>query len=113
MKIDQVEKLFKALADRSRLLIVRSLSEKTQYLEELAERLDLAVSTVSFHLKKLEKVGLVWKEKQQYYTIFYLKKEHFKRPLEDYMNFEIDEKREQEKRIAEYKQKVLRTFMKN
>jgi len=74
MKIENVKELFKALSDRSRLSVVKSLIEKPQYLEELAERLNLAVSTVSFHLKKLENAGLVWKEKQQYYTIFYLKR---------------------------------------
>ena len=113
MNVENVAGLFKALADRSRLLVVKSLIEKPQYLEELAERLDLAVSTVSFHLKKLEKVELVWKEKQQYYTIFYLKKELFERTLEELMNFEIDEKQEQANRINKYKEKILKTFMKD
>ena len=90
MKIEHVEKIFKALSDRSRLLVVRSLIEKPQYLEELAERLNLAVSTVSFHLKKLEIAGLIWKEKQQYYTIFYLKKELFRKTLEELMDFGIN-----------------------
>lgn len=113
MKIDQVEKVFKAMGDHSRLLIVRSLIDKPQYLEELAERLNLAVSTVSFHLKKLEKAGLICKEKLQYYTIFSIKKALFKKTLEDYMEFEIDGLKEQQKRIAEYKQKVIKTFMKD
>ncbi|MBT5420500.1 MAG: DUF2087 domain-containing protein, partial [Candidatus Cloacimonetes bacterium] len=113
MKIENVERLFKALADRSRLLIVKSLIEKPQYLEELAKRLNLALSTVSFHLKKLEKAGLAWKEKQQYYTIFFLKRELFEKTLEEFMNFEIDEKQEQEERIKQYKEKILKTFMKD
>ena len=113
MKIEKVTELFKALSDRSRLGVVKSLIEKPQYLEELAERLNLAVSTVSFHLKKLENAGLIWKEKQQYYTIFYLKKDLFTKTLEELMEFEIDEKKEQEKRIAKYKEKILKTFMKD
>jgi ArsR family transcriptional regulator, arsenate/arsenite/antimonite-responsive transcriptional repressor len=113
MKIEKVTELFKALSDRSRLRVVKSLIEKPQYLEELAERLNLTVSTVSFHLKKLGKAGLVWKEKQQYYTIFYLKKDLFTKTLEELMEFEIDEEQEQEKRIAEYKKKILKTFMKD
>ena len=64
-------------------------------------------------LKKLENAGLVWKEKQQYYTIFYLKKELFTKTLEEFMNFEIDEKNEQAKRIIQYKEKILKTFMKD
>jgi ArsR family transcriptional regulator, arsenate/arsenite/antimonite-responsive transcriptional repressor len=113
MKIEKVAEVFKALADRSRLLVVNSLTEKPQYLEELAERLNLAVSTVSFHLKKLEKAGLVWKKKQQYYTIFSLKKELFTKTLEEYMSFEIDEKQLQEERINQYKEKILKVFMKD
>lgn len=113
MKIEQVEIVFKALADHSRLVIVRSLIDKPQYLEELGERLNLAVSTVSFHLKKLEKAGLIWKEKQQYYTIFSIRKELFEKTLEDYMDFAIDEAKEQKKRIVEYKEKVLKAFMKD
>ncbi|MCF7859361.1 MAG: DUF2087 domain-containing protein [Candidatus Cloacimonetes bacterium] len=111
MKIENVTEIFKALAEHSRLLIVKSLSEKPQYLEELAERLNLALSTVSFHLKKLEKAGMVWKEKQQYYTIFYLKKELFTKTLEEMMDFEIVEKQQQEERIKQYKKKVLKSFM--
>lgn len=113
MKIEKVTEIFKALSDRSRLMVVNSLIEKPQYLEELAERLNLAVSTVSFHLKKLEKAGLIWKEKQQYYTIFYLKKELFTKTLEEFMSFEIDEKQEQSERIKQYKEKILKTFMKD
>ena len=113
MKLENVTEIFKALADRSRLLVVRSLVEKPQYLEELSERLNLAVSTVSFHLKKLEKADLIWKEKQQYYTIFSIKKELFEMKLEEMMEFEIDEKKQQEDRIQQYKEKVLKTFMQN
>ena len=113
MKIENITEIFKALGDRSRLLVVRSLIDKPQYLEELAERLNLAVSTVSFHLKKLENAGLIWKEKQQYYTIFSIKNKLFNKTLEEMMNFEIDEKQEQENRIQQYKEKVLKSFMKD
>jgi biotin operon repressor len=95
------------------LLVVRSLIDKPQYLEELAERLNLAVSTVSFHLKKLENAGLIVKEKQQYYTIFSIKKKLFEKTLEEMVNFEIDEREEQERRINEYKQKILKSFMRD
>lgn len=111
MNVEMVEKIMKALADRSRLLIIRSLIAKPQYLEELSERLGLAVSTVSFHLKKMEEAGIVTKDKQQYYTIFGVKKDFFAQKLEDLMDFETDEKNIQEERIRQYKEKVLKTFM--
>lgn len=54
MEIAKSIEIMKALADSSRLQALNILMEKPQYVEELAHRLNLAVSTVSFHLKKLE-----------------------------------------------------------
>ena len=45
--------LFKCLADRSRLQILKSLAIEDMHVERLAQRLDLTPPTVSFHLKKL------------------------------------------------------------
>ena len=50
-------KLFKCLADKSRLQILKSLVKEEMYVERLAERLDLTPATISFHLKKLEDAG--------------------------------------------------------
>ncbi len=66
MKAEQSLAIMKALADESRLAIVNSLLEHSQYVEEIAKRHDLAPSTVSFHLKKLEQAGLVKSRKEQY-----------------------------------------------
>lgn len=72
--IDERVKLFKILGDKSRLKIVAMLIEEPSYVELLSERLGLNPSTVSFHLKKLEQIGLVRSEKEQYYTMYYLDK---------------------------------------
>ena len=63
MGIKENIEIMKSLADASRLQVLNSLMEKPQYVEEIAQRMNLAVSTVSFHLKKLEKAGLVYKTK--------------------------------------------------
>ena len=52
-------KLFKCLADKSRLQILKSLSLEDMYVERLAERLGLTPATISFHLKKLADTGAV------------------------------------------------------
>ena len=44
-------KLFKCLADKSRLQILKSLVKEEMYVERLAERLNLTPATISFHLK--------------------------------------------------------------
>jgi hypothetical protein len=50
---------FKALADQNRLKIIGVLSDHAYFVEEIAELLDISVSTTSHHLARLSKVGLV------------------------------------------------------
>ncbi len=52
-------RLFKCLADKSRLRILKSLMVEDMYVERLAERLDLSAPTITFHLKKLIDAGAV------------------------------------------------------
>jgi len=104
--------IIKALGDGSRLLIVDSLKQKPQYVEELAERLNLAVSTISFHLKKLEAAGLVYKAKEQYYVVFHLNEKLFCNSLNDLTSFNNPEKIKQDERMLKYRDKVVRTYFK-
>ena len=50
---------FKVLADEKRLQIVGLLARQDYSVEELATILDLSSATVSHHLRRLEKAGLV------------------------------------------------------
>lgn len=113
MSVAKNVELFKALADKSRLLILNTLSQKPGYVEELAETIDLSPSTVSFHLSKLEKSGLIHKKKDQYYTIFTLNEDILKNSLSDFITIETDEEREQKDRNIKYKQKIISTFFEN
>jgi len=112
MDISQSIEIMKSLADTSRLRVLNSLMDKPQYVEELAHRLNLAISTVSFHLKKLEKVKLVRKVKEQYYVIYQINDDVFKLTLKELTSFENIEKYLQEERINQYRDKILRTFFK-
>ena len=51
-----------------------ALREKDMYVELLAERLQLSAPTVSFHMKKLQAAGLVDARREQYYTMYSLRK---------------------------------------
>ncbi len=73
MKLENSAVIFKTLGDNSRLGIIRALLNKKMCVEDIAENLSLAESTVSFHLNKLESAGLVNREKDQYYTYYRLK----------------------------------------
>jgi biotin operon repressor len=63
---------FKALADANRLKIVGLLAREPLSVEKLAELLELHPSTVSHHLARLSKAGLVSARAVGYYNIYQL-----------------------------------------
>ncbi len=105
-----VIKLFKCLADKSRLQILRSLLSEDMYVERLAERLDLTPATISFHMKKLEDAGAVGSYKDQYYTMFFINREIFQGCILDLIRVVSDDEVEQKKRDEAYRQKVVDSF---
>lgn len=112
MEIAESLGIIKALADNSRLLLVQALHEP-QCVEELAQRCNLAPSTVSFHLGKLQKAGLVNKHKEQYYVVYGLNDAIFTKTLRELTSFRNADEEVQRERIRRYKGKVLRAFMKS
>ncbi|MBP3588873.1 MAG: metalloregulator ArsR/SmtB family transcription factor [Clostridia bacterium] len=103
--------LFKCLADKSRLQILKSLVKEDLYVELLAERLGLTAATVSFHLKKLADAELVDSYRSQYYTIYTLNTGALDVSLLDILREESEEADIQAQREAEYRQKVLDSFL--
>ena len=103
-------KLFKCLADKSRLQILKSLSLEDMYVERLAERLGLTPATICFHLKKLADAGAVTSYRNQYYVMYSLKKEVFLSRILDIIQEESDEAAIQAKRDEEYRQRVIDSF---
>jgi hypothetical protein len=113
MDVNDSITILKALADSSRLMITNALMEKPQYVEELAERLNLAPSTVSFHLKKMESAHLVRKTRDQYYLIYELNPEVFNRSLKELTSVGDIQRLVQDERLARYRSKVLKAFFKD
>lgn len=102
--------LFKCLADRSRLQILKSLAIEDMYVERLAERLGLTASTVSFHLKKLTDAGAVTSYKSQYYTVYSLNKSVFETSLINILTEKSDETDRAAERDEAYRKKVIDAF---
>ena len=102
--------LFKALADKSRLQILKSLAMEDMYVERLAQRLDLTPATISFHLKKLAQAGAVSSYKSQYYTMYTLNREVLNTGILDLILEKSDEAETQAQRDAAYRQKVIDSF---
>jgi len=103
-------KIFKCLGDKSRLLIINNLIECPMYVELLSERLKLAPSTISFHLKKLEEVKLVYSVKEQYYVVYHLNNDMLSLSLNDLINVVEPEKDVQTEREEQYKRSVINAF---
>lgn len=110
MTEEQALKLFKGLADRSRLQILKSLLEEDMYVERLAQRLELTPATVSFHLKKLMDAGAVSSRREQYYTMYSINKEVFQCRILDILGEKSFDAQRQQEREARYRQRVLDSF---
>jgi biotin operon repressor len=72
---EELVSFFKALADPTRLKIVGLLAQQPYSVEELAALVGLNPSTVSHHLAKLSKVGLVHARTESYYNVYQLNKD--------------------------------------
>lgn len=112
MKETEAIQLFKCLADKSRLQILKSLMKEDMYVELLAERLNLTSATISFHLRKLEAAKAVVSHKEQYYTIYSVCRENLQTNIVDIISETSDDEVTQLKREIEYKEKVVSTFFK-
>lgn len=106
----EVVKLFKALADKSRLSILKSLAKEPMYVELLAERLKLTPATISFHLKKLQDLNIVNSKKEQYYVVYSLNEEILSVSILDIIKKESSEEDLQLEREENYRKKVIESF---
>lgn len=99
--------IFKCLGDETRYNILCQLYYTDSYVELLASNLNLTPGTVSFHLKKMEKVGLVKCSRNQFYMIYSLNREIIGATIESFI--EAKETKDEE---SEYRKKVIASFFK-
>jgi DNA-binding HxlR family transcriptional regulator len=71
-KSNELLTFFKAMADANRLKIVGLLAQGSYSVEQIAELLSIKPSTVSHHLSKLAKAGLVSARSESYYNMYQL-----------------------------------------
>lgn len=102
--------IFKCLGDETRYKILCLLLESDSYVELIASRLSLTPGTISFHLKKMEKAGLVKCSRTQFYMIYSLNKEIVSKTILDLI---VSPKKETKCGEDAYRKKVLDTFFEN
>ena len=76
--IDQEIKIFKALANKIRLEIIRLLNKGPLCTCALANIFGLSEGSVNRHLKILEDAGLIFGKKNGYFTLYYNRDKFFK-----------------------------------
>jgi len=109
--VDKNLKQLKAISEKSRLLIINTLLESPMYVESIAKRLQLSPSTVSIHMKKLEEAGLVYSEKEQYYTVYHLNHDILDKKIIDLIKIDGQEKEQQEMRMTDYKDEIINKYI--
>jgi biotin operon repressor len=72
---DDLLTFLKLLADETRLNIIGLLAQEPRSVDELAAILNVGAPTISHHLTRLHKAGLVAAKAQQYYSIYALNSE--------------------------------------
>ena len=104
--MNETVEFLKAIADETRLAIIAELRSSDSYVEKLAENLSLTPATVCYHLKKMEKAGLVTCSRTQFYIIYSLNKEVFARTLSEIVADAAPAKASADP----YREKVIKSF---
>ena len=86
VELKDLESFFNALASKKRIIIIKVLKEGDRCVCELETILDKSQSTISHHLRKLEKPGLIYSFRKGNYTYYGLIKEKLKGYIEIFNN---------------------------
>lgn len=109
-KIDQLLEFFKALADANRLKIIGLLAKEDLSVEQLAELLGVSSSTVSHHLSRLSRAGLVNARAESYYSIYHLNLEKLESLSKEILAEETLPAVTADLNLDAYDQKVIRNY---
>ncbi len=102
---------FKALSDANRLKIVGLLARSPLTVEQLAEMLAIHPSTVSHHLSRLTKAGLVSARAEGYYSVYQLETKVIEAMAQRLLERETLPAVSEDIDIDAYDRKVLRNFL--
>ena len=109
--VEELLAFFKALSNANRLKIVALLAKESLSVEEMAEILGLNSSTVSHHLSKLTKVGLVNARPESYYNVYSLQLSVLSDMAERLLSDEMLPTVAEDVDVDAYDRKVLKAFM--
>jgi predicted transcriptional regulator len=108
---DELLYFFKALADPNRLKMIGLLAKEPLSVEQIAEMLNLHSSTVSHHLSRLSKVGLVSARAEGYYSIYRLETKALEQMAQRLLAKETVEAAAADIDLDAYDRKVLKSYL--
>ncbi|MGA7741117.1 MAG: metalloregulator ArsR/SmtB family transcription factor [Polyangia bacterium] len=106
---DLVE-FFKVLGEPNRLRIVGLLAERAYTVEQLAVTLGVSASTVSHHLARLARAGLVTARSESYYNLYSLKADALSGMAKELLAQTQPARPASEQGLSDFDRKVLATF---
>jgi predicted transcriptional regulator len=102
---------FKVLADEKRLQIVGLLARQDYSVEEMAAILGLSSATVSHHLRRLTKAGLVTARADQHYHVYSLQLHTLRDMSQQILSQDKLQETAEHLDLDAYDRKVLRDYM--
>jgi predicted transcriptional regulator len=106
----ELVEFFKALGESNRLRIVGLLAERAHTVEELGAALGVGVSTVSHHLARLARAGLVSARTESYYNLYSLQTDVLSGMAKKLLARARPARPASEEGLADFDRKVLATF---
>jgi len=106
---DLVE-FFKVLGEPNRLRIVGLLAQRAYTVEQLAVTLGVGASTVSHHLARLARAGLVTARSESYYNLYSLKADALSGMAKELLAQTQPARPASEQGLSDFDRKVLATF---
>lgn len=85
--LEQYANLFKALSDPNRIAILKLLSARPWYGQELAEKLNITAATISYHMSFLQRIGIITYERMDNRSYYCLNNKKLNEPLEKFIDF--------------------------
>lgn len=79
--------VFKTLSDPNRIAILRLLSERSWYGQEIAEQLNITPATISYHMSFLQKAGFISYERMENRSYYCMNKAALVKTMEDFVRF--------------------------
>ena len=109
-KTSDLVEFFKVLGEPNRLRIVGLLAQRAYTAEQLGAALGVGASTVSHHLTRLARAGLVSARSESYYNLYSLQTNALSDMAKTLLAQAQPVRPESEQELSDYDRKVLATF---